>query len=48
MTLRSDPENNEIRTLTALADFSGKHVLETGCGDGRLTRCQFELAGEFE
>ena len=38
MTIRSDPENNEIRVLLNLADFSGKHVLEIGCGDGRLTR----------
>jgi 2-polyprenyl-3-methyl-5-hydroxy-6-metoxy-1,4-benzoquinol methylase len=38
MTIRSDPENNEIRALFELVDFSGKHVLEIGCGDGRLTR----------
>jgi 2-polyprenyl-3-methyl-5-hydroxy-6-metoxy-1,4-benzoquinol methylase len=38
MTIRSDPENNEIRALLKLTDFSGKHVLEIGCGDGRLTR----------
>ena len=37
MTIRSDPENNEIRALFDLVDFSGKHVLEIGCGDGRLT-----------
>jgi len=37
MTIRSDPENNEIRALLNLVDFSGKHVLEIGCGDGRLT-----------
>jgi 2-polyprenyl-3-methyl-5-hydroxy-6-metoxy-1,4-benzoquinol methylase len=37
MTIRSDPENNEIRTLFDLVDFSGKDVLEIGCGDGRLT-----------
>ena len=37
MTIRSDPENNEIRALFGLVDFSGKHVLEIGCGDGRLT-----------
>ena len=37
MTIRSDPENNEIRALGDLVDFSGKHVLEIGCGDGRLT-----------
>jgi 2-polyprenyl-3-methyl-5-hydroxy-6-metoxy-1,4-benzoquinol methylase len=37
MTIRSDPENNEIRALSNLIDFSGKHVLEIGSGDGRLT-----------
>jgi 2-polyprenyl-3-methyl-5-hydroxy-6-metoxy-1,4-benzoquinol methylase len=37
MTIRSDPENNEIRALLNLVDFSGKDVLEIGCGDGRLT-----------
>ncbi|MEJ2709846.1 MAG: class I SAM-dependent methyltransferase [Anaerolineales bacterium] len=37
MTIRSDPENNETRALFDLVDFSGKHVLEIGCGDGRLT-----------
>ncbi len=37
MPILLDPEENEIR---ALLDFtgalSGKHVLEVGCGDGRL------------
>ncbi|MBW8011564.1 MAG: class I SAM-dependent methyltransferase [Chloroflexi bacterium] len=37
MVIRSDPENNEIRALFGLADFTGKNVLEIGCGDGRLT-----------
>jgi 2-polyprenyl-3-methyl-5-hydroxy-6-metoxy-1,4-benzoquinol methylase len=37
MTIRSDPEKNEIRALLDLVDFSGKHVLEIGCGEGRLT-----------
>jgi 2-polyprenyl-3-methyl-5-hydroxy-6-metoxy-1,4-benzoquinol methylase len=32
-----DPENNESRALFDLADFRDKHVLEIGCGDGRLT-----------
>ena len=32
-----DPENNESRALFEFADFSDKHVLEIGCGDGRLT-----------
>lgn len=37
MTIRSDPENNEIRALFDLVDFSGKHVIEIGSGDGRMT-----------
>ena len=37
MTIKVDPENNEIRALLDIADFNGKHVLEIGCGDGRLT-----------
>jgi 2-polyprenyl-3-methyl-5-hydroxy-6-metoxy-1,4-benzoquinol methylase len=37
MTIQIDPENNETRALLALADFSAQHVLEIGCGDGRLT-----------
>lgn len=38
MTLRFDPEGNEIRTLLEIApDLPGKHVLEIGGGDGRLT-----------
>lgn len=35
--IRIDPENNESRALFNLADFSGRNVLEIGCGDGRLT-----------
>lgn len=35
--VRIDPENSERRALFELADFSDKHVLEIGCGDGRLT-----------
>jgi 2-polyprenyl-3-methyl-5-hydroxy-6-metoxy-1,4-benzoquinol methylase len=37
MTVRQDPENNEIHALHRLVDFSGAKVLEIGCGDGRLT-----------
>ena len=33
MTIRQDPENSELNTLTAfVGSFSGKRVLETGCG----------------
>lgn len=37
MTAVRDPEGNETRALHQLADFTGKDVLEIGCGDGRLT-----------
>jgi len=35
--IKIDPENTETRALLDMANFSGKHVLEIGCGDGRLT-----------
>jgi ubiquinone/menaquinone biosynthesis C-methylase UbiE len=38
MSLRIDPEKNEIRALKEMADWRGRRVLEIGCGDGRLTR----------
>ncbi|MCI0632851.1 MAG: class I SAM-dependent methyltransferase [Actinobacteria bacterium] len=37
MTIRVDPEGNEIRALLDLVDLGGHEVLEIGCGDGRLT-----------
>jgi 2-polyprenyl-3-methyl-5-hydroxy-6-metoxy-1,4-benzoquinol methylase len=37
MAIRIDPENNETRALFDMVEFSGQHVLEIGCGDGRLT-----------
>ena len=33
-----DPEEAETRAIHDLIDFTGKNVLEIGCGDGRLTR----------
>jgi ubiquinone/menaquinone biosynthesis C-methylase UbiE len=33
-----DPEGIEIRALGKLAAMDGLHVLELGCGDGRVTR----------
>ena len=34
-----DPEEQEIRALIALVpNLHGSHVVEVGCGDGRLTR----------
>jgi len=37
MTLIKDPEQNEKKHLHKIEDFTGKRVLEIGCGDGRLT-----------
>ena len=37
MTIRVDPERNEIRALKGVGSWHGKQVLEIGCGDGRLT-----------
>lgn len=37
MTLQRDLERNETKYLHEFADFASKHVLEIGCGDGRVT-----------
>ena len=37
MTIQKDPERNEKKYLQQFADFTGKRVLEIGCGEGRLT-----------
>jgi len=37
MTLQKDPERTETKYLHQFADFTGRRVLEIGCGDGRLT-----------
>ena len=36
MTDVVDPERNESRAIHELVDFRNNHVLEIGCGDGRL------------
>ncbi len=37
MAVLPDPEDTETKALHDYVDFSGKRVLEIGCGDGRLT-----------
>jgi ubiquinone/menaquinone biosynthesis C-methylase UbiE len=37
LTLQSDPERKESKHLHKFADFTGKRVLEVGCGEGRMT-----------
>lgn len=37
MTLKIDPEQNEVRALNRVTAWRNKRVLEIGCGDGRLT-----------
>jgi SAM-dependent methyltransferase len=37
MTIRIDPEENEISALYDFVDLDGRRVLEIGSGDGRLT-----------
>ena len=37
MTIQKDSERNETKYLHQFAAFAGQHVLEIGCGEGRLT-----------
>ena len=37
MAIRTDPENRETSALLDIVNFSGRHVLEIGCGDGSKT-----------
>jgi len=37
MTIQKDTEHNETKYLHKFANFTGKRVLEIGCGEGRLT-----------
>jgi len=38
MAVILDPEQAETRVIHELIDFTGKDVLDVGCGDGRLTQ----------
>src|SRR5947199_3563764 len=48
MTIRMDPQQNELRALRAAANWRGVHVLEIGCGDGRLTLRLARLGARVE
>ena len=48
MTLRVDPEKNEIHALKEMTEWRGKRVLEIGCGDERLTRRLANLGAQLE
>ncbi len=38
MALTMDPAGNEVRALRRVMNWQGAHVLEIGCGGGRLTQ----------
>ena len=43
-----DPDGVELATIRELVDLEGLHVIEIGCGDGRLTfGCAEQAASVF-
>lgn len=37
MPMRRDPEKTEVHYLQTFANLENAHILEVGCGDGRMT-----------
>jgi len=37
MSIRIDPDLREVAALKRIAEWRGRHVLEIGCGEGRLS-----------
>lgn len=37
MPMQRDPEKTEVYYLQTFANFENAHILEVGCGDGRMT-----------